>query len=92
MKAHLVELILLASAMVDDKATPENPDPVGEGCELLREAREEVLRGLPFYLMTDQPPTCPRCGRRVRIIIGETTNRQVVKCSPCQFIYRLEED
>ena len=48
---------------------------------------------LEIWLMTDQPPTCPRCGLRIKIwLSGEETNKQVVRCEPCQFTYRLEED
>lgn len=43
--------------------------------------------------MTDQPPTCPKCGLRIKVwLSGETTNKQVVRCEPCRFTYRLEED
>lgn len=47
---------------------------------------------LEVYLMTDQPPECPKCGRRVDIIAGITTDRQVARCETCDFNYRLESD
>jgi len=53
----------------------------------------ELRDELPVYSMTDQPPTCPKCGTRIKVWLqGETGNKQVVKCRPCNFIYRLEED
>ena len=50
------------------------------------------MKTLETYLMTDQPPTCPHCGRRVKIIEGEETQRQVCECPACHFIYALEDD
>lgn len=47
---------------------------------------------LEIFLMTDQPPTCPKCGARVVIIEGAETSRQVVQCPECSFRYKLEED
>ncbi len=45
-----------------------------------------------IYLMTDQPPTCPKCGSRVEIIEGAETSTQVVRCPNCAYLYRLEAD
>ena len=47
---------------------------------------------LDVVLMNDQPPTCPKDGRRVDIIEGAETNKQIVKCPECGYTYRLEED
>ncbi len=44
------------------------------------------------YLMTDQPPTCPNCGRRVAIVHGGDTDKQVAQCQPCAYVYCLEVD
>ena len=50
------------------------------------------VKTMETYLMTDQPPTCPQCGRRVRIIEGAETQRQICECPACHFIYALEDD
>jgi len=47
---------------------------------------------LETWLMTDQPPTCPKCGRRVICLEGCGTTKQVVQCPGCQYKYRLEDD
>lgn len=47
---------------------------------------------LETYLMTDQPPTCPRCGVRVDIIEGAETDEQVCECPACKYTYRLEAE
>lgn len=47
---------------------------------------------LETFLMTDQPPTCPMCGARVRIIAGAETSVQLVLCLGCSFQYYLEAE
>ena len=50
------------------------------------------MNDLETYLMTDQPPTCPKCGRRVKIIEGIETDKQVCECPHCLFKFKLEAD
>lgn len=47
---------------------------------------------MDIYLMTDQPPTCPKCGARVKILEGVEGDKQVVECPECRYRYRLEAD
>lgn len=42
--------------------------------------------------MTDQPPTCPKCGRRVVCLEGCGEKIQIVKCPGCYYEYQLEDD
>jgi len=44
-----------------------------------------------IYLMTDQPPTCPECGRRVDWL-GATPTGSLMRCYPCDFTYELQDD
>ncbi len=54
---------------------------------LLPERVEEAVRRLnepvEHFLMTDQPPTCPSCGRRADIVAGCVTDDQLCKCNAC---------
>jgi hypothetical protein len=50
------------------------------------------MNNLETFLMTDQPPTCPKCGVRVNIVEGEETDKQICLCQLCGFKYRLEAD
>ena len=52
----------------------------------------EEVSALDTFLMTDQPPTCPKCGARVHILEGAETTKQVVRCPSCAFTYKLEAD
>lgn len=100
-EASLIDLMQFIQAQAD---LPDNlAAQVREDLEAIRVSLHEsgfnyahyptLLADLPVHSMTDQPPTCPKCGDRIKVWLqGETGNKQVVKCRPCNFIYRLEED
>lgn len=60
--------------------------------KLIDRLGEIMGEGLDTFLMTDQPPTCPHCGKRVHIIHGAEGNKQICECPGCHFRYNLEED
>lgn len=84
----------------DDGTVAPASDPdwidLGEAYKAVCEAigREPMVpEDMDCYAMTDQPPTCPKCGRRITVwLTGETCDKQVVRCEPCNYNYRLEED
>lgn len=43
---------------------------------------------LPIYLMSDQPTTCPMCGRRTHWV-GENPQRHDCQCG---YVFLVEED
>jgi DNA-directed RNA polymerase subunit RPC12/RpoP len=61
-------------------------------------AGPRVKEDLDVWLMSEQPPTCPKCGRRVDILKDVTdpktreTVYQICQCPECGFKYRLEPD
>lgn len=55
-------------------------------------AQMKAFEAMEVHTMTDQPPTCPKCGVRVDIIHGAEGSKQIVRCSPCKFTYRLEAE
>lgn len=42
---------------------------------------------LPVFLMTDQPTTCPQCGRRT--FWTEEKSGQLHRCDGCAFVFIL---
>ncbi len=46
-------------------------------------------KDMDTHLMTDQPPECPECGKRVECILGIGTSTQVVRCPNCKHQYNL---
>ena len=55
------------------------------------------IQELPIYIMTDQPPTCPKCWSRADIIkefIFNDLNTQLCQCNSnsCCFSFLEQED
>jgi hypothetical protein len=52
-----------------------------------------VCDGLDTYVMTENPTTCPRCGRRtVELASRESDGVQHHHCEPCRYSFHMAQD
>ena len=59
-------------------------------CKLGTQYDLMYVENLPCFTMTDQPETCPQCGRRTEWL--DVGDKQVHVCHECEFMYVLEEE
>jgi hypothetical protein len=63
----------------------EWPDP----CACGHDPMADQIWVLDIYFPTDEPETCPQCGRRTEFL-RDTENHQIHECPECEYRYVVD--